>query len=110
MADTAAMMKKLDQMAFNMLAGVRETRLVTHDVLLFHAFVMSMKAVPLVPVRVEEVEWSAVRSQGAGGQNVNKVATALHLRFDIGGSSLPEKIRNGCSRSGTSASPRKASS
>lgn len=52
-----------------------------------------MKAVSLVPVRVEEVEWSAVRSQGAGGQNVNKVATAIHLRFDIGNSSLPDIIK-----------------
>lgn len=36
-----------------------------------------------------EVEFSAVRSQGAGGQNVNKVASAIHLRFDIRRSSLP---------------------
>ncbi len=36
-----------------------------------------------------ELEFSAIRSQGAGGQNVNKVATAIHLRFDIVASSLP---------------------
>ncbi len=37
-----------------------------------------------------EIDISAIRSQGAGGQNVNKVATAIHLRFDIPASSLPE--------------------
>jgi ribosome-associated protein len=41
----------------------------------------------------EEVEWQAIRAQGAGGQNVNKVSTALQLRFDIRGSSLPEPVR-----------------
>lgn len=38
----------------------------------------------------DEVELHAIRSQGAGGQNVNKVASAIHLRFDIAASSLPE--------------------
>ncbi len=40
-----------------------------------------------------EVRISAVRAQGAGGQNVNKVSSAVHLRFDIRASSLPEELR-----------------
>jgi len=41
-------------------------------------------------VREDEVALSAIRAQGAGGQNVNKVSSAIHLRFDVGASSLPE--------------------
>jgi len=41
----------------------------------------------------EELEWQAIRAQGAGGQNVNKVSSAFHLRFDIPASSLPDEIK-----------------
>lgn len=41
----------------------------------------------------EEITLSAIRAQGAGGQNVNKVSSAIHLRFDIGESSLPDSIK-----------------
>jgi len=50
----------------------------------------------------DEVELKAIRSQGAGGQNVNKVATAIHLRFDLHSPALPEKVRKRLLDSGDS--------
>jgi ribosome-associated protein len=47
----------------------------------------------MIVVPEEEIEFSAIRAQGAGGQNVNKVSSAIHLRFSIPDSSLPEAIK-----------------
>ncbi|WP_444887046.1 alternative ribosome rescue aminoacyl-tRNA hydrolase ArfB [Microbulbifer sp. JMSA008] len=45
-------------------------------------------------INLADVQFSAVRAQGAGGQNVNKVSSAIHLRFDIRNSSLPEVVKS----------------
>ena len=52
-----------------------------------------MATVPKFPVDEREVEFTAIRAQGAGGQNVNKVSSAIHLRFDIPASSLPDDLK-----------------
>ena len=48
---------------------------------------------PLLHVPDEEVEFTAMRAQGAGGQHVNKVSSSVHFRFDVGASSLPIDVK-----------------
>jgi ribosome-associated protein len=52
-----------------------------------------MAAMETPRLTVSDIAWTAVRAQGAGGQNVNKVASAIHLRFDVRASSLPEDVK-----------------
>lgn len=48
---------------------------------------------PGIEIDDDALQWHAIRAQGAGGQNVNKVSSAWHLRVDIGASGLPDRIK-----------------
>ena len=52
-----------------------------------------LQIAPGIALTDDDLQWQAIRAQGAGGQNVNKVASALHLRLDIPRSGLPERIK-----------------
>lgn len=54
---------------------------------------MSLRISQQVSISLTEVDIQAIRAQGAGGQNVNKVSSAIHLRFDINASSLPDMYK-----------------
>jgi ribosome-associated protein len=56
---------------------------------------MSLKISNSVSIPLSEIQFQAIRAQGAGGQNVNKVSSAVHLRFDINASSLPDIYKEG---------------
>jgi len=52
-----------------------------------------MEPTELKQVLVHEIDFNAIRAQGAGGQNVNKVSSAIHLRYDVRASSLPDEVK-----------------
>ncbi len=55
----------------------------------------TLNITPSLELPLSEIEINAIRAQGAGGQNVNKVSSAIHLRFDINASTLPDNYKQG---------------
>ena len=56
---------------------------------------MGLKITSQLSIPLSEIQFQAIRAQGSGGQNVNKVSSAVHLRFNINESSLPDNYREG---------------
>ncbi len=55
---------------------------------------MVLEITSSITIDENEIDMQAIRAQGSGGQNVNKVSSAIHLRFDIYASSLPDRLKN----------------
>lgn len=55
---------------------------------------MGLEITSSIAIDENEIDMQAIRAQGSGGQNVNKVSSAIHLRFDIQASSLPDKLKS----------------